>query len=229
MRTDRRRERAAPRRNAPPSRGAAPQPVALSGGKARGWLRTKWPVMRFMLIMGVLLGAFFAATSTRAFQQGFFPAYMSLNASWSAAALRLCGEDASSSGAYLRSPRFAVEIRRGCEAIEPTVLFIAAVAAFPVSIAARVVGVLLGLLGLSLLNLLRIVSLFYVGIYWPGAFETMHVEVWQPAFIVFALALWIAWAIWATRPAERPVADVTARGTGGGEPRGNSVARTHGA
>lgn len=193
-------------RRAGPAGGAEPRPAARLGGLARGWLGRKWPVIRFMLVMAVFLGAFFAATSTRAFQQGFFPWYMSQNASWSAGLLRVCGEEASSSGASLRSPRFAVEIRRGCEAIEPTVLFVAAVVGFPVSLLARVLGVLLGLVALSLLNLVRIVSLFYVGIYWPNIFEMMHVEVWQPAFIVLALALWIAWAVWATRrsrPGER--------------------------
>jgi exosortase H (IPTLxxWG-CTERM-specific) len=188
-----------------PGRGAGAT-VRAAEPPARHWLRQKWPIVRFVLVLVVLMGAFHALSATSLFQQRLYPAYMELNASWSAALLRLCGEQATANGANLSTPRFAVQIRRGCEAIEPSVLFAAAAIAFPVSVLARVVGVVGGIVALALVNLLRIVSLYYVGVYWPSAFETAHIDVWQPAFIIIALALWIAWAVWATRPARRRLA-----------------------
>lgn len=177
--------------------------VRTAEAPGRHWLRQKWPIVRFVLVLVVLMGAFYAVSATSLFQQRFYPAYMELNAPWSAALLRFCGEQATASGANLSTPRFAVQIRRGCEAIEPSVLFAAAAVAFPASLLARVVGVVGGIVALALVNLLRIVSLYYVGVYWPSAFETAHVDVWQPAFIIIALTLWIAWAVWATRPARK--------------------------
>jgi hypothetical protein len=44
------------------------------------------------------------------------------------------------------------------------------------------------------------VTLFYTRIHFPKLFEVMHVEVWQGLFICLSLVLWIAWALWATRP-----------------------------
>ncbi len=52
---------------------------------------------------------------------------------------------------------------------------------------------------LLLLNLVRIVSLFYIQIHFPRAFEVMHIEVWQVLFIFLAIALWALWAWWAVR------------------------------
>lgn len=46
------------------------------------------------------------------------------------------------------------------------------------------------------LNVGRIVSLFLTGIYFPKAFNVMHVEVWQVLFIIFAIGLWIFWIKW---------------------------------
>ena len=52
------------------------------------------------------------------------------------------------------------------------------------------------------INLVRIVSLFYIRIHFPAAFEIMHVEVWQALFIFLALLCWIVWAVWAKRASE---------------------------
>lgn len=41
-------------------------------------------------------------------------------------------------------------------------------------------------------------SLYYTGIYFPSAFRTMHVDVWQPAFIGLALFFWVIWMQWVT-------------------------------
>ena len=53
---------------------------------------------------------------------------------------------------------------------------------------------------LLLINLVRLVSLFFIGVYWPKALDVMHEDVWQAAFIVLAIVLWAIWVQWATRP-----------------------------
>ena len=58
-----------------------------------------------------------------------------------------------------------------------------------------------------MLNLFRIVSLFFVGAYFPKVFHMVHVDGWQALFILITLFLWIAWARWALRgaqPADAP-------------------------
>ena len=149
------------------------------------------------------MALFYAATLAPIFQRHIFPAYLKLNTQGSAAILRLLGDDARAVETRLVSSRFAVEIRRGCDAIEPSALFAAAVLAFPARWRLRLLGALVGVVILAILNFVRILTLYYVGVYAPKVFETMHMDVWQPAFIALALVLWVVWALWATRP-KRP-------------------------
>lgn len=148
------------------------------------------------------MGVFYGVTALLWFRGHLFPSYLQLNASVSAWILDVFGEEASSDGFSVLTPRFQLSIRRGCDAIEPSALFAAAVIAFPAGIRRKVPGLLIGVATLLLLNLVRIVSLYYTGVHFPSAFETMHVEVWQPLFILIAITLWVAWALWTT--ARRP-------------------------
>jgi len=43
------------------------------------------------------------------------------------------------------------------------------------------------------------VSLYYVGVHWPGVLDSVHLLVWQSLLIVVAVALWLLWAGGITR------------------------------
>ena len=161
----------------------------------------KAPVFRFVGLFALLMGVFYAATFLPVLNKRFFPYYLRLNARASAAILNLFGEGAAAEGTSVVSPRYSVNIRHGCDAIEPTALLVAAVLAFPAPWRRKGWGILLGTAVLAVINLVRIVTLFYVGIHFPRAFDAMHLDVWQPVFILLSLALWVAWALWAIRPA----------------------------
>ena len=164
----------------------------------RSLVSAKRPVLKFVLLFGLCMAVFYGVTATPWFRGNLFPSYLGLNAAVSALILNVFGENASSTGYAVSTPRFQLQIYRGCDAIEPSALFAAAVIAFPARIRRKVPGLLVGVATLLLLNLVRIVSLYYTGVHFPSAFETVHVEVWQPLFILIAIALWIAWALWST-------------------------------
>lgn len=168
-------------------------------GKVRRWVRAKRPVLGFVLLFAILMGFFYSITFIPYVSNRVFPAYMRFNAQASVVILNVFGEGADTRGTMVTSPRFSVDIQHGCDAIEPSALFIAAVLAFPASMYSKLPGLLLGTVALGLVNLIRIVTLFYTGIYYPRGFESMHVDVWQPIFILLALVFWVMWAWWATR------------------------------
>ena len=145
------------------------------------------------------MGVFYGLASLPWFQQGLFAPYLRLNATVSAWILDVFGENASSADFSVLTPRFQFQIQRGCDAIAPSALFATAVIAFPAALRRKVPGVLIGVGALVTINLVRIVSLYYTGVYSPSAFEMVHVEVWQPLFILIAMLLWVAWALWATQ------------------------------
>lgn len=150
----------------------------------------------FALILGIL----YSLTLTRVFQETLFGAYLRLNADTASGILTLIGHETTVSQRILMSPRFSVDISRGCDAVEPCFLFFAAVLAFPAALKKKLPGLLLGVVFLAGVNLLRIVSLYLVGVYRPGAFDFMHLEAWQVAFILLAIVFWFLWIIWALPP-----------------------------
>ena len=107
--------------------------------------------------------------------------------------------NANASGTGIFSSGFSVRIVRGCDALEPTAAFVAAVLASPVVFRRKLPGLLIGVPSMLTINLGRVVSLFFIGIHFPSIFETAHYEIWQAAFIVLAVAFWAIWVQWATR------------------------------
>ena len=55
---------------------------------------------------------------------------------------------------------------------------------------------------LATVNILRIVSLYLVGVYYVQAFDFVHGELWQLLFILLPLVLWLGWLKAAMRRAE---------------------------
>jgi exosortase H (IPTLxxWG-CTERM-specific) len=107
------------------------------------------------------------------------------------------GQHTSVTNNVISSNRFAVSVNWGCDGSESVALFVAAVLAFPAPFRRKIPGILLGALILAVLNLVRIVSLFLAGVYFPSAFEWMHWDVWPAVFIFLAVLLWIIWIQWA--------------------------------
>lgn len=160
------------------------------------------PVVRFVLLLAGMMVLF------KALFYVFGPlecvrTYLVLNAELTGAVLRVFGEDAAVVGTSVRSPRFSVDIRHGCDALQVSAFFVFAVLAFPASVSRwrRAPALVVGVGLLSAINLLRIVSLYYTGIYFPGVFEAMHIAVWQPVFIMLGLLFWIVWICRVRQPA----------------------------
>lgn len=171
------------------------------------WFHNKRPVFRFVGLFAVFMAVFYAVTFIPELNEKALPGLQKANATVSTAILNLFGEGATSDKTSISSSRYSINIAHGCDAIEPAALFVAAVLAFPATFRSKFPALFAGTFLLLIINLVRIVSLFYTGVYWPKAFETMHVDVWQPAFIVLSLFLWTLWALWATKPRPQP-ADV---------------------
>jgi exosortase H (IPTLxxWG-CTERM-specific) len=117
--------------------------------------------------------------------------------------LNLLGETTTVRGTQLSSPRFAVNIYHGCNGVLATSIYVAAVLAFPATWAQRGIGIGLGIPFIQIINMARIVSLYYIGIYWPKLFAAAHGYVWQSIVILFSMVLWIFWAERFARFADR--------------------------
>ena len=88
---------------------------------------------------------------------------------------------------------FGVRIERGCNGVEAVIILFAAIFAFPAPLKNKLLGFVIGFFAIQLLNLVRIVSLFYLGQWNQVAFEWFHLYLWQALIILDALVVWLVW------------------------------------
>lgn len=161
------------------------------------WFRAKWPIVRFVGLFGLFMSLAYACEITPSIRKHVFPAYLRHNARVSGIILRAMGEDASVHDRSISSPRYALEVQHGCNALLPTALFVSAVLACPVSFTSKIPGILIGGMVLMVMNLVRIVTMFYAGIHFRNSFDAIHNEVWPAIFVCLSVFLWVTWAVWA--------------------------------
>jgi exosortase H (IPTLxxWG-CTERM-specific) len=88
---------------------------------------------------------------------------------------------------------FAMEVRDGCNGINVVVLLWAAILAYPASLKWKLIGLGGGLLAIQILNLFRLISLFYLGQYSFSIFEFAHLYLWELLIIIDAMAVFSLW------------------------------------
>ena len=86
---------------------------------------------------------------------------------------------------------FAVSIESGCNGVEATIVLIAAVVAFPASWRQRIMAILLGFVAIQAANLIRIISLFYLGQWNIDMFTWIHLYLWPILIMLDVLIVFI--------------------------------------
>tara|TARA_B110000902_G_scaffold113239_1_gene133491 strand:+ start:293 stop:784 length:492 start_codon:yes stop_codon:yes gene_type:complete len=86
---------------------------------------------------------------------------------------------------------FAVSIEAGCNGVEATIVLIAAICAFPASWRARLIAISLGFLAIQVLNIVRIISLFYLGNWNLEYFSWIHLYLWPALIMLDVLVVFI--------------------------------------
>lgn len=112
----------------------------------------------------------------------------------SGALLNLIGQHVTVAGTVIRGARFAVNINNGCNGVEAMLILLASIVAFPASMKARAIGLVLGALAVQLLNAIRILTLYLLGAYQPRLFDLFHTAVWQIVIIMAAIGFFLAWS-----------------------------------
>jgi len=99
---------------------------------------------------------------------------------------------------------FGVRIERGCNGVEALIILFAAIFAFPAPFKNKLLGFAIGFFAIQALNLVRIISLFYLGQWNQVAFEWFHLYLWQALIILDALVVWLVWLRTLPRSETRP-------------------------
>lgn len=110
-----------------------------------------------------------------------------------AALLRLCGVEVVRTGAFLSQPgRFACEVALPCTGAPLAVLLGLGLLGLRLATRARIAWVFGGTALVVAVNLVRLATLFVVGVRYPAAFGTVHHAVWQPLMLALVVGVWSA-------------------------------------
>ncbi len=101
-----------------------------------------------------------------------------------------------------------VSIEAGCNGVEACIMLIAAVLSFPSGVLMKVAGIVIGIVAVQSVNVLRVITLFYL-VEWNYAwFEFAHLYLWQALIMFDVLIVWLVWVRAAVRSEARRDAPV---------------------
>jgi exosortase/archaeosortase family protein len=107
--------------------------------------------------------------------------------------------------------RFSLVIVKSCDGMEPNILLLAAVLAFPAAWSKRAVAAAIGLPVLIAVNIIRICTLYFIGIHLPAWFEFVHLELWPLLFIAIAAFTFVGLASFMKSTSSSPSAPTRRR------------------
>ncbi len=152
-------------------------------------------MLKFSLLFLAILAGLFVFELTPPGQQYFVQPWTAGVAAVSVGAMRLFDPSVIAQGATVASSAngFAITILPGCNGVEAMIVLVAGMVAFPATWAQRGAGIAIGIVAIQALNLVRIVSLFYLGQWDRQWFDWAHLYLWQTLIMLDALFVWLLW------------------------------------
>lgn len=116
------------------------------------------------------------------------------SAQGTAAILLWLGTDVRQDGIWVSHAQgFTYAIDFSCTGFIPFIFLGVAIAFFPAAARRRLSGFLLSVPYVFGINQLRLVSLFYIGVEQPEAFQFIHEVFWECLMVVFIAGFWMLW------------------------------------
>ena len=152
-------------------------------------------MIRFFVLFTILLVGLFTLEILEPAEKYVILPFTSLIADVSVWIVQLFDDNVEAFRNVIRNSTtgFGVRIERGCNGVEAVIILFAAIFAFPAPLKNKLLGFVIGFFAIQLLNLVRIVSLFYLGQWNQVAFEWFHLYLWQALIILDALVVWLIW------------------------------------
>ncbi|THU03668.1 exosortase H [Lampropedia puyangensis] len=121
---------------------------------------------------------------------------------WTALLAKICAylvttfdATAMAAGKVLWNPSngFGVSIEPGCNGVEACIVLFSAIMAYPSSWRAKGAGIVIGFFAIQAVNVVRVISLFYLGQWNDTAFKFAHEYLWQALIMIDVLIVWLLW------------------------------------
>ena len=152
------------------------------------------PARGFLLRFGAFLVVFYLAVAIRPVNDHVIVPFTHGVATVSGWLLNHLGEDVRVNGTVVSSARFGVNIENGCNGVETALMLAAAILAFPAPVRYRIGGFIAGFAAIEIVNLIRVLSLFWIGVHRHAWFNSAHTLIWQSAVVLFGVGVFVIWA-----------------------------------
>ena len=161
---------------------------------------------RFFIIFLIVQGILFGVELLNPVQNAVVTPWTSWLAWASAGIVHLIDPTGISHGRVLQSATtgFGVSIEAGCNGVEAAIVMIAAMVAFPASWVHKLAGILIGFVAVQGVNLIRIVSLYFIGEWNYQVFEFAHLYMWQALIMLDVLVVWLLWMRYVAKHDPKP-------------------------
>jgi len=152
-------------------------------------------MIRFFVLFSVLLVGLFTLEILQPVEKYVILPFTSVIADISVWLIQVFDDNVIATANVIRdgTSGFGVRIERGCNGVEALIILFAAIFAFPAPLRNKLIGFAIGFFAIQALNLVRIISLFYLGQWNQVAFEWFHLYLWQALIILDALVVWLVW------------------------------------
>jgi exosortase H (IPTLxxWG-CTERM-specific) len=160
-------------------------------------------MLKFFFFFMLLLAVMFGIEMLQPVQQALVHPWTGLLAHMSAWLMMLFDDGIVASGRIIQSKLsgFGVSIEAGCNGVEAAIILVAGMLAFPSNWKQKLAGIAIGIVAVQAVNLLRIISLFYLGQWSFKAFEFAHLYLWQALIMLDVLVVWMLWVRVVSPPA----------------------------
>lgn len=153
---------------------------------------------KFFVMFMLILIALFATELTSPIQTGFVIPFTTAIAHTSGWLMQVFDTQVQTQGKIIWDSHtgFGISIEAGCNGVEAGIVLIAAMLAFPATWLQKLIGITIGLVTIQALNLIRIITLFYIGQWNKTVFEWAHLYIWQALImldVLFVMLLWLQW------------------------------------
>lgn len=152
-------------------------------------------MLRFLIVFLVLLLAMFVAELTPPVERHVIEPFTAVLADVCAWIIHWFDPSTYSHDKFIHGNggHFIVSIERGCNGIEAVIILFAAILAFPAPWKHKLVGLGIGLVAVQVFNVVRIVSLFFLGLWHRTWFDWFHLYLWQALIVLDALIVFLVW------------------------------------
>jgi exosortase H (IPTLxxWG-CTERM-specific) len=152
-------------------------------------------MLRFFVLFIAIQALLFGLELTPWAQAHFVEPWTGVLAAISTWLVTVFDPDVMAIGKIMRSTQngFAVSIEAGCNGVEATIVLVAAILAFPAPWKHKLAGLAAGIVAVQGLNVVRVISLFYLGQWNREWFEWAHLYVWQALIMLDVLVVWLIW------------------------------------